>query len=549
MKITREITRMLFCLLSGLSFAAPVTVLDAVDFGIAADGKTDDGPALRRLLSEANRADGPVTIQFPNRKTVYVGSGEERYAFRLDRMRNLTIDGGGSTFLVQQDLRFLHATVCSNLTVKSLQVDVATSPVAEATVLSVPDSRTLKVRLDCPEQAAALGGPTLEDGEQGFFGMLWLPGRYAMESEHVFIEEIVSAPESGVVNVRSPEALPPAVSRRIVPGKTRISLPVAGIAHRYGPSAMCRIDRCTDVDFRDVEIWSAPWFAFQIFRNDGDLAFRRVHIRPQPGSGRTTSSWRDGFHVKGNKGSLLFDGCILEGMNDDAFNVSSHAWMVEECPAPNRIRIRQILPIQVMPPQAGGTLFALSPDGSRRLESARILQVNGMTGDEAVFLPGHVRPPELLLELDKPVSGMQPGCVVWDESTSNPDVKIRNCVIKNSCRFQSPVTVEGCDVYALMWFYGNEVEGPLPSGSVVRGCTLRQGRGNPKYAVSVIGWRDLKEPDALPAKEEFPLQGFHFEKNRVSGRLLLNGVSGIELKNNRFDEGEYAIEIENSPQE
>ncbi len=543
---------LLFMILLPVSFfccADQVAVLDAVEFGLVADGKTDDGPAIRRMLDAAAAQDGNIEVCFPRNQKIYVASGTERYVFRLDRINDLTIDGSGSTFLVQKDLRFVHATVCSNLTVKNLQVDVSPSPAAEATVLSVPDSRTLMVRLDRPQQAAALGGPTLEDGEQDFFGMLWLPGRYAMESEHLYIEEVSASPEQeDMVYVRSPEDLPAAVKRKIVPGETRISLPVPGSAHRYGPSAMCRIDRCTDLDFRDVEIWSAPWFAFQVFRNDGELTFRRVHIRPEPGSGRTTSSWRDGFHVKGNKGRLLFDGCILEGMNDDAFNVSSHAWIVEDRPADDQIRIRQILPIQMMPPQAGGTLFALSPDGSRRLESAQIVQVDGMTGDEAVFLPGHVRPPELLLTLDQPVEGLQKGCLVWDETTANPDVTIRSCVIKNSCRFQSKVTVEDCDVWALLWFYGNEVEGPLPSGSAVRGCTLRQGRGNSKYAVSVIGWRGLKEPDVLPAKEEFPLQNFRFEKNRVSGRLLLNGVSGIELKNNRFDEGEYAIEIENSPQ-
>ena len=530
----------------GCLFASDAVILDATDFGLKADGKSDDGPVICRLIQAAEKEKN-ATIRFPDRQEIYVSSGQERYVFRLDRISNLTIDGNDSTFLVHKDLRFLHATVCTNLTIKNLQVDVTPLPIAEATILNVPDSQTLKVRLEHPEQASVLGGPTHEDGEQDFFGMLWLPGKVAMESDHYYVDGVTSDPEhQDVAYVRSPNPLPQSVERRIVPGETRISLPVPGIAHRYGPSSMCRIDRCTDVDMRDVEVWSAPWFAFQIFRNDGDLTFRRVHIRPKPDSGRITSSWRDGFHVKGNKGKLLFDGCILEGMNDDAFNVSSHAWIVTECPAENQVRIHQILPIQAMPPQNGGTLFALSPDGSRRLESVQINQIDGMPDDESIFSPGHVRPPELLLMLDKPVSGLEKGCVVWDQSTSNPDVTIRNCTIKHSCRFQSPVTVEDCDVYALMWFYANEVEGPLPSGSVVRGCTLRQGRGNPKYAVSVIGWRELKEPEVLPPKDVFPLQDFRFENNRVFGRLLLNGVNGFKLKNNSFVEGEYAIDIKNS---
>jgi hypothetical protein len=233
-------------------------IMNAEEYGLSADGTTDDGPVIGRMLEAATKAGCDVLIRFPRKSTVSVSSGTERYVFRLDRIRNLTIDGNGSTFLVHKDLRFLHATVCSNLTVQNLQVDVVPSPVAEATVLSVTGRRTLKVRLDRPEQADALGGPTLEDGEQDFFGMLWLTGKVAMESDHVYVEKVSVDPgqERGIVLIHSPESLPRAVERRIVPGKTRISLPVPGIAHRYGAGSMIRIDRCTDVEMLDVEVWA-----------------------------------------------------------------------------------------------------------------------------------------------------------------------------------------------------------------------------------------------------------------------------------------------------
>lgn len=527
----------------GPVLANPVFLAEA--FGLKADGKTDDGPAIQRMLEAARAADGPATLRFPKDRQIRVASGTERYAFRLDRMEDLVIDGGGSVFLVDKELRFLHATSCTNLGLVNANVDMVPSPTVEATVLSYGDGgRTLNVRLDEPARSGELGGPTKQDGEQDFFGMLWLPGKHAVESHHYYVEGVSSTRAGGVVEVRGTEPLPKAVANAIEPGKTRISLPVAGIAHRYGPSALVRIDRCMNVALRDVEIWSAPWFAFQVFRNDGRLEFRRVHIRPKPGSGRTTSSWRDGFHVKGNRGSLLFEECVLEGMNDDAFNVSAHAWEIDAVLAPDRIRIKQVFPIQAIPPQVGGELLVLSPDGTRRLAPARIVAIDGLSGDETIYLPGHRKAPVLELALDRSLQGLEPGGVLWDLSVANPDTTIRKCRIGNSCRFQSPVLLEDCEVSAFVWFYSAGVEGPLPSGSVVRGCVFRQGRGNDRYAVAANGWRTLQAPAVLPPAEAFPFNGIRFENNGFFGGLLIDGVNGVALENNRVAAGE--IKVENS---
>jgi hypothetical protein len=532
--------------------ASGEAVLNATEFGLHADGKTDDGPAIRALLERAQQSAGPVTLRFPEEREIYVATGTEQFVFRLDRVNHLSIDGGGSTFLIDKELRFLHATVCSNLTVRNLNVDMTPAPVVEAVILKQQQNgRILTVQLDRPEQAAAPGGPTREDDEQDFFGMLWFSGNYAAESSHYYIDDVTAESERhrmrGQLRIHSKEGLPPKYANRIIPGKTRISLPVPGIAHRYGPSSMIRIDRCKGVEMEDVDVWSAPWFAFQIFRNDGTLIFRRVHIRPKPGSGRLTSSWRDGFHVKGNKGSLLFEECILEGMNDDAFNISTHAWEVTEVVAPNRLKIKQIFPIQAIPPQTGGELLVLSSDGAVRLALARITAVDGLSADdEAIYLPGHRRAPVLELSLDRSLDGLEPGCVLWDSTVANPQTVIRRCRIGNSCRFQSPVTLEECDISAFVWFYSEELEGPMPSGSVVRGCTFRQGRGNDRYALSFNGWRSGSAPAQLPDPHVFPLQNIRVENNRIYGGLHIDGVYQAVLTDNKFPDGTGSSRITSS---
>jgi hypothetical protein len=520
--------------------------LQATDFGLVADGVTDDGPAIRNLLDAARAAKQPVTIRFPEKKQIFIATGTERYGFRLDGFKGLGIDGGDSTFLVHQDLRFLKATSCEDLKIGFLKIDVTPSPVAESVVIDQAENgRQLKVRLRNSAQMGQLGGPTKQEGEQSFFGMIWLKGSYANSSEHYYYHQVRPvAGEPGVVWLEGKEKLPDWVRKKLVIGSTALSLPIPGVAHLHGPGAMTVIDRCKNVNIEEMETWSAPWFAWQIFRNSGELVFRNTHIRAKPDSGRITSSWRDGFHVKGNSGKLLFEGCILEGMNDDAFNISTHGWRVIDVLAPDRILIRQIFPIQYMPMQVGGNAFILSADGTRRLDPAGIREIREIPrkGDHPDLAP------DLELVLDKNIEGLAKNCVVWDTSTSNPDTTIRRCRIGNSCRFQSPVTLENCESNALLFFYSDTVEGPLPSGSIVRNCILRQGRGNLRDAVSIQGWRQGTKANATPTPgHALPLRNILLDNNEIYGGVSARNVNALKFQNNRFTEGPSALDAKDCP--
>jgi hypothetical protein len=123
-------------------------VLHAMDFGLVADGVTDDGPAIQKLLVAARAAKQPLIIRFSNKKQIFAATGTERYAFRLDGLKDVGIDGGESTFLVHKDLRFLKATACEDLKIGFLNIDVTPSPVAEAVVIDQAEGgKRLKLRL------------------------------------------------------------------------------------------------------------------------------------------------------------------------------------------------------------------------------------------------------------------------------------------------------------------------------------------------------------------------------------------------------------------
>ncbi|MHC4994645.1 MAG: hypothetical protein ACYTGQ_06270 [Planctomycetota bacterium] len=511
-------------------------MFDATRFGIMADGVSDDGPVIRLMLRAAAETDGPVRLVFPANRTIRIASGSDRYVFRLDQASHITVDGRGSTFLLAPDVRFLRLTNSSDVMFQNFNVDFSPLPFVDGTVTAVnAQERFIDVRPLSPTRPLPTGEPTVEDGEQRFFGMLWYPGPYGPISRHYWVQRMAPTDEPGppdTVRVFAGEDF-----KRfdgIEPGGWRISLPVPGIAHRLGPGACFDIYDNQNLAFENIELWSAPWFGFRVFRNAGEVTFRRVNIRPKPDSGRLSSTWRDGFHVKGNSAKLLWEDCVISGTNDDAFNISTHCSRVKAVESPTRVVVQQAYPLNPMPWHEGATLRAADFDSKTLLGQARIMKVTN--SGQPRTLNGKPAATPVTIEFDRPIQGLQKGTMVWEPESTNPDTTLRRCRIKKSCRFQSPVTLESCDVTAFLWFYGNAIEGPFPSQVTVRDCVLRRGRGNPTLAVSFKG---PTEPGDRPSA----LHDVVFESNRVWGGFSMIGVDRARLSDNEFLEPGAAVRI------
>ncbi|NLF57481.1 MAG: right-handed parallel beta-helix repeat-containing protein [Candidatus Hydrogenedens sp.] len=506
--------------------------LKAADYGLIADGAADDGPAIARLLAEARGVKGPVALIFPENGTVRVTTSPERYVFPLDGVAGLELDGGGCLFLLNPYLRFMRLAGSRGTTVRNLKVDFDPLPFVEGTVTEADAAgRFLGVKLRPGQGDAPSGGPTREDGEQAFFSMLWHDGPYGTVSEHCWTENIEKTGD-GTLRVHCGDSFHG--FEKITPGVTRISVPVPGIAHRFGPGACFQVRDNTDALFEDVELWSAPWFGFELLRNGGALTFRRVHLRPRPGSGRWMSLWRDGFHVKGNSAALRWEDCEVFGMNDDAFNISTHASTVRRVEAPDWIVVSQAFPLGYVPWRESGMLAAADRDTGRLFPTRRIVKVE--EGPPRVISDKPAAPGEIALTLEAPAPELAEGVMVWDPEQANPDTLLKNCVIGMSCRMQSPVRMEGCDVTALLWFYCEHLEGPFPSGVRITDCTLRRGRGNPDKALIFSG-----QPKGNEAAPPRAIHDIVIENSRIYGGVAVEGVENARITGNRFLEAGAAV--------
>ncbi|MGO8749593.1 MAG: hypothetical protein ACLQNE_26860 [Thermoguttaceae bacterium] len=405
------------------------------DFGARGDGVTDDGPAVQRALAEARKLPSPVTLRFEKGRTYPIKTAPSTWVFHLNGLRDFTLDGNGSTFVLDARLRLIHLTGCTRVTVRGFSLDFDLLPFADGTIVAKnPAARSVDVRVHNGFALPPLGGPTRER-EQAYFAMFWNPGPHSLIGEHYFLQD-------------TQEAYPGSLKDRIIravaaPGfqdfahirenQTRISLPVRGVAHKvegHGASPAIVIEENQDVRFEDMNVWSAPLFAVNVARNRGECIFRRFNICPKPGTGRLTSSWRDGFHVKGNYARLLWEDCHLEGMNDDAFNIATHSSQVVAALSPTEMRIRQNFPLGFVPYQTGDTLAAFDVYGGKLLGEAKVIRAVAEGAVDAVHPD---RPaPQLRLTLDRAMVGIAKGDLVWNQSSANPNTTLRRCKIFNS---------------------------------------------------------------------------------------------------------------------
>ena len=514
-----------------LAAQAQALTLNAADFGLHADGKTDDGPAIQRALTEARAAKGPVVLRFPKDKTIYVKTAPSRYVFPLEGVSDLHILGRGCTFILDPHLRFMSLTQSRNVFVGDLNIDFHPLPFVEGLVTAVnKEERFIDVQLRPGQGKAPSGGPTREDGEQAFFSMLWFPGAYGLVSQHYWTANIERTSDDNTIRVYSTEEF--TGFDRIQPGTTQVSVPVPGIAHRYGPGPCFRVHDNEDVIFFDIELWSAPWFGFNVMRNSGSLLFNRVNIRPKPDSQRLMSLWRDGFHVKGNRASMCWEACIVKGMNDDAFNISTHSCVIRRVISPDCIVVNQKFPLGYIPWTEGATLAAAHWESGQLLPSNRVTQVE--ESPPRLINGKPAAPEEVTLHLSKPEPQLQPGIMVWDPESANPGAFIYKCTIGMSCRLQSSVHLQNCDITGLLWFYSEHVEGPFPAGARVENCTLRRGRGNPRKVLVFDGIPDPSTTNTDPSPLPRAIHDLFVHNNRIYGDFHLVGTQKASITDNQF---------------
>ena len=468
-------------------------VLYAKSFGAVGDGITDDGPALSRAFRSAAQAG--ACLMLDGEKTYRVLSAENRAVyfetpFAAEGCSGFSLNGCGATVLCAPGIRYFAFSDCADFAVEHIRFDCDASVYYVGTVTDCC-GHDVTFETDIPVR-----GDTCTFGGSGF-SIQYNDG--TQQRPHRFFSVMRRLDDHHVSVTYHDE--------NVYRTGDIVFLPAMDIGHMYGEPVYIGGSRGA-VILSDVTILASPSFTCAVKHNEADITFRRFHMLPSDRHGheRRMVAWRDGFHCKDNRGSLLFEDCEIGVLFDDVFNISATLGEVLSVPAPDTLCIcnqefhrhmSRDVPYNV---RVGDILDLYDYDRDLFHGTVTVTAVSDSDTHTTVTL-------------SEPIEGIRPGCSVGNHMTCAPHSRVKNCRLTGTMRFRGPCVIEDTEIdLLLIWLMvEGDVEGPIPRDIVFRRCTFRGG------AIEVRGYN--RPADLLLPNIEKQISGITFEDCRMDTRI------------------------------
>ena len=405
----------------------------------AAPGCRDYTPVVRSILEK--HPEGNLTLLFPKGEYHFSrtyarakyhavtnhDNGYKYFAFPLEGMRNVTVDGQGSEFIFHDVMTPFLVEGSENVLLTNFTIDweepfyiqgevVTSDPEAGSMDLHLTDfSRTVMEgdRLVLTNNGQAL--PFL--GETMVFDPR--TGAVAYNAAKFLL---------GGVRTRTAEA------RRLPDGGYRIT---AGFAGRPAPVGMVYVFKGPNgsnrlapaIHVKDSEGFTARHLVIHhaggmgvIAEKSGDLHLDDVDVRLRPGSGRMVTTTADATHFCNCRGQVVIENCLFENMLDDATNVHGTYLKVE------RVVDDRTLIARLNHPQQFDYDFAAAGD-EIRVVAARTLAPKGCN---RVVSCRKLNEVYALVRFEEPVGPDVAAGDGLENMSWYPELTFRNNVVRNN---------------------------------------------------------------------------------------------------------------------
>ncbi len=374
----------------------------AKDFGAAGDGKTDDGPAIRKAISAAVACGRRAKVILDGHKTYRIGPRSDRWeALDIDGAKDLTIEGNGAVLLVHPNARAFIIHKSQRCAIRGLDIDYDPLPFTQGEVVRVDAKQgTFDVRLydgypDPPSQQWMQANYINVGWSAWRFGVLFHPRRpgtaWPLKIGHIMIDAVDRLPEQ----------------RRAfrITARGDFRPKVAHIAHgdrfvfrvRYSPwqrnrklkglsVANIRIVNSEDCLLENIRQYCSPNGSIALTDNRGRITIRNYNILLKPGTDRLTASLSDGMHCKNNRVGPIIESCYFEGLFDDSINISCMAEVVTKVISDRTFAVRSAaIAWYIHPIDVGDEMIALPTVDARKIGRAKVQNVECGRGHDRVI--------------------------------------------------------------------------------------------------------------------------------------------------------------------
>ena len=551
-KLTFSIFTCIACTASLASGETPMKVFHVKDFGAAADGQTDDGPAIRLAIDAAISFAKPAKVVFDKKKTYRVGEYADRWCcFTLEGAKDVTLDGRGSTLVFHPGNRAFMINKCENTVIRNFSIDYDPLPYTQGDVIEIDREQgffIVKLHDGYPEPPSQ---EFMKNNNNSWKHGAFLDagnGRH-YTSWYVYVSAVYPVPDTPRTYRIEVEKGNRNVLTHVEPGQqfvlqfildtkqwfdshnVRGTEPENKGTYLSNHSASIQIHLSKNCLIENINHYMSPLMTFRVFGTD-NVCLRNVRITYKPGTNRLAAGLSDGMHCKDNVRGPIIENCLFEGLLDDCINLSSMAQHVAETLGENQYLIRYCeVPWYDNPIQVGDRLMGWEPTQGGVLGYMNVTSVK--------FAGNRKRE----ITVDKAIPGLQ------DEEWTSPErctqlyidkkegAVVRNCTFRSSMKtaavFRGAGLFENNTVEDGAFAVHSEnssswSEGPHPSNLVIRNNTFSR----MKYA-SIIMQTSSWNAEMTPVGEGLLIEGNTFTQNDGNG-IQLRNLRNVAIRDNQI---------------
>ena len=447
----------------GSEAPAEAKVFHVKDYGAVGDGVADDYNAVKKALDEAIAYDGTKVVQFEKDATYLMATRpKNKNALDIQKAKNLTVQGENTTIVIDMDKRvntYFNINESKNIKVKGFNLKTLKSVYAIADVNSI-ERATRTIEFTTPDSLGIDATYYASIGD--CFGLPYIGED--VNRMHLFFDEmeVVDASANRYrIQFRNEDNVDGKLEYMQRTG-SQFLVPRPYWGQEEGSAFV--VTNTENADLEDINLWSASTFNFHMRYNSGVVNLKNVNLTPEPGTDMAMVGWRDGFHLKDNRAQFIWDGCKLEKVFDDVFNISCTMMQVTEVISDTEFKMEcpEFGGTYWLPMQTGDELTVYDEKTGAFIGRTTIKEVVNQKGKDNHII------------VNDPLPGNAAGVSVGLDSGVAPNSIIRNCEVIGTYRFRGPLLVENCQLKTMYAWLDNlpNIEGPVPRNIHFKNCEI-----------------------------------------------------------------------------
>ncbi len=260
----------------------------------------------------------------------------KQIGFPLIGKKNITIDGGGSTFLMTGHMLPFYITNSEHITLKNFTIDYKRAMFSQGTVVSA-DAKQVTLQIDSQEFPYDIrngiihftGEDYCENYLHGFLAYDPVRRGPADLAFDTFTRGLVAAKEvaEGVVEFDVPFDQVPAVGDLIT------------IKHEQRFAPAIAVDHSQEITAAQITVYQAGTMAI-VCQFCHNVTLDAFDVTTNPDSVRVVSANADATHFVGCTGLVSVSNCLFESQLDDALNVHGNYLVVDKILSDNSLLMK-----------------------------------------------------------------------------------------------------------------------------------------------------------------------------------------------------------------